>query len=203
MIIWEEGVGQVRWTLESKLATTKLELFDSANYVFHITKQLHLGLSLNNLPFSWPPYFYARFPFSHKGSGSLVIGLSAAQMICWSASRPCFFPQWSALIIWLDLIIIIICWSDTSSHNWSALIDFNPMFLSQTSELDRLGWVANPLSDFQSQMGTLSGLGWVAPIWKLRSTTGGSSTRATLMPTQVQKFKSLKVQSPNKRHFAT
>ena len=52
MIIWEEGVGQVRWTLESKLATTKLELFDSANYVFHITKQLHLGLSLNNLPFS-------------------------------------------------------------------------------------------------------------------------------------------------------
>ena len=52
MIIWEEVVGQVRWTLESKLATTKLELFDSANYVFHITKQLHLGLSLNNLPFS-------------------------------------------------------------------------------------------------------------------------------------------------------
>ena len=46
-------------------------------------------------------------------------------------------------------------------------------------------------------------IGWVAPIWKLRSTTGGSSTRATLMPIQVQKFKSLKVQSPNKRHFAT
>ena len=33
MIIWEEVVGQVRWTLERKLTTTELELFHSTNYV--------------------------------------------------------------------------------------------------------------------------------------------------------------------------
>ena len=33
MIIWEEVVGQVRWNLETKLATAKLELFNSANHV--------------------------------------------------------------------------------------------------------------------------------------------------------------------------
>ena len=32
MIIWEEVVGQVRWNLETKLATAKLELFHSTNY---------------------------------------------------------------------------------------------------------------------------------------------------------------------------
>ena len=46
MIIWEEVVGQVRWNLETKLATAKLELFHSTNKLRnYITKQLHLGFN--------------------------------------------------------------------------------------------------------------------------------------------------------------
>ena len=46
MIIWEEVVGQVRWNLETKLATAKLELFHSTNKLRnYITKQLHLAFN--------------------------------------------------------------------------------------------------------------------------------------------------------------
>ena len=57
MIIWEEVVGQVRWSLESKLATTKLELFHSANYLiilqnnytFASIKSQQFALSLEDI----------------------------------------------------------------------------------------------------------------------------------------------------------
>ena len=53
MIIWEEVVGQVRWSLETKLATATLELFDSANYVIILQNNYTLDSIKSHLHFSW------------------------------------------------------------------------------------------------------------------------------------------------------